>query len=671
MFFLGHLRSKLAVLLLLGLAAQDIAAAQVDLSELSLEQLLEVKVTSASKFEQPASAAPSAVQVISKEEIQRHGWRTITEALNTLPGIYSVNDRGYDYLGGRGFLIPGDYNTRFLLLIDGQRNNDNIYQQALVGSEGWLDMSVVERIEYIPGPGSAIYGSNAMFGVINVITRSAGKTAQSQVGTYVSQLGLTGVNAMASQQIDGTGLVLQYSAEHQAGRDRTYTDPLGNLFRADGTPATDGVAHGLDSGNNRHLMMRVDHNEWSFKLIDHERHVTPSSAPYLTVFDDPSMNLNDGGTQLVASVQHGLSASTSLYARLGYTDWHYRATYPYLGATYYQNYDDVRGQILDGEIRYQQESDAHHLLGGLEFSKDLMARQHNFYSDTTPGTDINPLITHGAVFVQDEWQFNPGWLLSLGLRLDSTTGSNSTVSPRLGLIWQASPTLTAKLLAGRAYRTPNAYESMWSQVPLYLNNPDLKPETIRTTEGVLEWISDAQTRWMLSLFDNQLNQLIHQVDTGGVGTGPFQYQNGSWARVRGAELGVEKTTSSSLKLRASVAYNHAQNDQGTSQGYSPSWIGKVSASAPLFEHAAYLAGDIHVIGNRNFTWNNTPYSVGSEIVANATLTIPNVLAKGLQVQLRVTNLLDRHVQDPASSEMPTPLIPQNGRNLLAKLDYAF
>lgn len=677
MFVLGHLRKKFAMLILFGFAAQNLGAAQLDLSELSLEQLLDVKVTSASKFEQRASAAPSAVQVINREDIERYGWRTLTEAMNSLPGIYSINDRAYDYLGARGFLIPGDYNTRFLLLIDGQRNNDNIYQQALLGNEGWLDMSVVERIEYIPGPGSAIYGSNAMFGVINVITRGAGKTAQSQVSTYVSKLGLTGLNAMTSQQIDGTGLVLQYSAEHQAGHDLTYTDPVGNLFRADGSAAPDGVAHGLDYGNNRHLMMRVDHGEWSFKLINHERTVHPSSALYFTVFDDPSLKVNDSGTQLTMSVQHKLTETSSMFARLAYSDWYYRGTYPYLDPVtgYYQNYDDVRGQMLDGEFHFDFQQGSNHLVTGLDFSRDLMARQHNFYSSTAPAgsvdTNIDPLITHGGLFVQDEWHFDPSWLLNMGLRMNSATRSQPTTSPRLGLIWQVSPEWTAKLLAGRAYRSPNAYESWFSQVPLYLNNPDLKPETIRTNEFVLEWMKDARTRWMLSLFDNKLDQLIQQVDTGGAGTGPFQYQNGNWVKVQGAELGVEKTTSSSMKLHASVAYNHAQNSLGTRQGNSPRWIGKVSASAPVFDHAAYLAGEIQAIGNRAFDWNATPYSVGSEVLANATLTFPNVLTKGLQFQLRVTNLLDRHVQDPASSEMPTPFIPQNGRNLLAKLDYAF
>ena len=669
--------SRLALMILLGFAAQPAQAAAVDLTELSLEQLLAVEVSSASKYSQRTADAPSAVQIISREDIRLHGWRTLSEALLSLPGIYANNDRVYDFLGARGFQIPGDYNTRFLLLIDGQRNNDNIYQSAITGSEGWLDLSVIERIEYIPGPGSAIYGSNAMFGVINVITRGAGKTAQSLAGAHVSKLGLSGVNVMTSRTIEDTGLMFQYSAEHQAGRDRTYADPAGFLFRADGSPAADGVAHGLDSGDNRHLMMRVDHQEWSFKLINHKRTGTPSSAPYFTVFDDASMTVIDEGTQATATVQHELSSTSSVYARLGYTDWSYRATYPSLDVLsgYYLNYDDAQGKTLDGELRYQLQSGAHHLLGGLEFSRDLLARQRNFNSANAPAgsadTNINPLVTHVGLFVKDEWQFAEHWLLNLGLRVDSATHSASTSSPRLGLIWQPSQAWTAKLLTGRAYRSANAYESQFTDGLTYLSNPNLKPETIRTTEGVLEWLSSEQMRLQLSLYENRLNNLIQLVDTGGVGTGPFQYQNSGSVRVQGLELGLEKVTASNLKLRASVSGSHALNALGSKQDNSPSWTAKTSVSAPVFKQSAYLAADIQVIGRRSYTWDAAPYHVGSEVLANATATFPNVWVHGLQAQLRITNLFNRDIRHPASADMPTPLIPQNRRNVMAKLEYAF
>lgn len=666
------------IAILCTVSAQTVRAEQADLTELSLEQLMQVEVTSASKHLQSSKDAPSAVQVITREDIRLHGWRTLTEALVSLPGMYASSDRAYDYLGARGFLIPGDYNTRFLLLIDGQRNNDNIYQQAVIGGEGWLDMAMVERIEYIPGPGSAIYGSNAMFGVINVITRKADSVSQSQVGTYVSKLGQTGVSVMTGGTKDGTGLIFQYSAEHQAGRDLTYSDPLGNLQLADGSTATDTTAHGLDTGNNRRMMVRVDHDELSLKLINHKRTLRPSSAPYWTVFNDPSIEVLDEGTQLSATLQHELSEHSSIYARLGYTDWSYQGTYPSAAdplalTPYYRNYDDVRGRILDGEFRYRLKSGAHQLLGGTEFSRDLEASQVNSYSIdpallTAANANINLLMHHSSLFVQDEWSLGQAWMLNLSLRLDQATASDSRYSPRAGLIWQPDPSWTAKLLTGRAFRNPNAYESQFTDGVNYLSNPGLQAETITTTEGVLEWLGMDQTRLQVSLYENKLDHLIRQVDTGGL---VFQYQNGAGVKVQGLELGVEKTTAADLKVRASVSTSRPQSTQGTRLGNSPSWMAKAAASTPILGHTAHLAAEVQAISNRSYIWGLAQYHTGVQVVTNATVTFPNVLTKGLQLQLRAANLFNRSLQHPAAEEMPVAAIPQNGRNLTASVEYAF
>jgi outer membrane receptor for ferrienterochelin and colicin len=215
------------------LMVQAVPATEIELVELPLEQLLEVTVISASKFEQPSRDAPSAVQVISREEIRRYGWRTLTEALNTLPGLYASNDKAYDFLGARGFQITGDYNTRFLLLLDGQRNNDNIYHSAMTGTEAWLDMSAIERIEYIPGPGSALYGSSAMFGVINVITRQGEASGLREAGLRLSDQGNKGVNLISSQTLPGeakeTRVFLQYAHDVQARQQNFNSVPAASL----------------------------------------------------------------------------------------------------------------------------------------------------------------------------------------------------------------------------------------------------------------------------------------------------------------------------------------------------------------------------------------------------------------------------------------------------------
>jgi outer membrane receptor protein involved in Fe transport len=673
---------KLLIVLTCALAAQFAVAQEVNLSEFSLEQLLDVKVISAAKYEQSTRDAPSAVQIITREEIRRHGWRTLSEALLTLPGQYISNDRAYDFLGARGFLIAGDYNTRFLLLIDGQRNNDNIYQQAGFGTEGWLDMSSVERIEYIPGPGSAIYGANAMFGVINVITRTADTLPFRQISATHSKEGLTAGNLIASQTLGaekeskGTQIFMQYSRDFQAGRDRQYNDPLGNLQRADASPASDAVAHGLDTGRNQHFFLRVDHDEWSIKLINHARAITPSSALYLSVFDDPALNVSDGGTQVNVALQQRLSTESSVYARLGYTDWHYRGIYAYLdpGLGYYQNLDDVRGKILDGELRYLRQINAHHLLTGLEFSSDLLRRQRNYFSVDpallgTSDIDINTPANRTGLFLEDNWRLNKSWLLSLGVRADRESAQHKAIfSPRAGVIWYIADRWTGKLLNGRAYRSANAYESQFGNGLVYLNNNSLRAETIETNEGVLEWQHSHDTRAQLSLFHNKLNNLIQQLDTGG---GILQYQNNGNTEVRGVEIGFDKKTADSLKLRASIAFNQAKSSSKGTVDNSPDWIGKTSLSLPVFNSAAIFAGELQLINRRSFLWGGAPYSVPLEANSSTTLTFHDVLFKGMQMQLRISNLLNRSLAHPASTEASTPTIPQNGRNFIATVAYEY
>ena len=150
------------------------------LPDLSLNDLRQVRVErvfGASERLQPVTEAPASVTIVTAEDIRRYGYRTLADILRGVRGFYVSNDRNYSYVGARGFAKPGDYNTRILLLVNGHRVNDNVYDQASVGGEFGLDMAAIERVEIIRGPAASLYGTNAVFGVINVITRT-GTVAQ-------------------------------------------------------------------------------------------------------------------------------------------------------------------------------------------------------------------------------------------------------------------------------------------------------------------------------------------------------------------------------------------------------------------------------------------------------------------------------------------------------------
>ena len=155
-------------------AAKNVDNATRDLTDLELEELMEIEVVTvygASKFEQKVTEAPAAVSIVTSSDIKRYGYRTLADIIRSIRGFYTTYDRNYHYLGMRGFSRPGDYNTRFLLLVDGHRINDNIYNTAFIGTEFPIDVDLIDRVEVIRGPSSSIYGTNAFMGVINVMTK--------------------------------------------------------------------------------------------------------------------------------------------------------------------------------------------------------------------------------------------------------------------------------------------------------------------------------------------------------------------------------------------------------------------------------------------------------------------------------------------------------------------
>ena len=181
--------SVTALPLILGAATQlPGQQAKPDLADATLEELGNIPVYSASKHLQPSGEAPSSVTVVTGNQIREQGYRTLAGVLRTVRSFFVTYDRNYSSLGVRGFARPGDYNTRILLLVDGHRLNDNIYDEAMIGTEFPVDVDLIERIEIVRGPVSSLYGSNALFAVINIVTKHArdlnGLELSSDVASY-------------------------------------------------------------------------------------------------------------------------------------------------------------------------------------------------------------------------------------------------------------------------------------------------------------------------------------------------------------------------------------------------------------------------------------------------------------------------------------------------------
>ena len=188
----SHLtRTLIATLMLATSLAPAPAAAQGANTPagLSLDSLLNTRISAASKYSQTADEAAASVTIVTADDIERNGYVNLGEVLEGVRGFYLSNDRNYQYLGTRGFSRPSDYNNRILVLVDGHTLNEHTWGSAQVGDDITLDLASIERIEIVRGPGSVLYGTNAMFAVINVVTKDAGALDGITVGARAATIG--------------------------------------------------------------------------------------------------------------------------------------------------------------------------------------------------------------------------------------------------------------------------------------------------------------------------------------------------------------------------------------------------------------------------------------------------------------------------------------------------
>jgi outer membrane receptor protein involved in Fe transport len=201
---------------------------------------LEPEVEAASKRLMRAEDAPGSISVITAEQIRAFGYTTVSDALRGVRGVFSSNDRVYESVGFRGLSPPGDYTRRVLVLVDGHPYNDTVTGGGYVGHDLDVDLENVERIEVVRGPGSVLYGTGALFGVINVVTRRPAPGARGAANAGIGTLGTTTGRVSASVRGANSELLVSAAGYESAGQ-LAYPWTNGSIaLRADGETARHG-----------------------------------------------------------------------------------------------------------------------------------------------------------------------------------------------------------------------------------------------------------------------------------------------------------------------------------------------------------------------------------------------------------------------------------------------
>lgn len=640
-------------------------AEELDLTAMSLEELMEIEVTTASKFPQKRADAPAVVTVITAQEIQRYGYRTLADILRSVPGLYVSYDRNYSYVGARGFSRPGDYNTRLLFLVDGYRMNDNIYDGAYVGSEFILDVDIIERVEFAPGPGSSIYGSNAFFGVVNVVT----KTGRSLTGTELS-VGVGSDQAHRGRLSHGVHAESGWNILASAtGFDTNGKDLYFPEF--DDPPTTGGIAVDQDSDRGGHVFAKIAKGPWVVSSAMFRRVKQVPTAAYYQTFGQPTSHTEDEQLFLLVKYEQELLAGIDVLGTAYYGKYNYDGEYVYEDE---HNFDISRGRWWGTELRLLiKQWPAHKLLLGGEYHKDPHRDQKSVtFEPFTLYLDDHRQKTSHALYMQDEWALSATTLVNFGIRRDGSDQDKHAISPRFALVHRFKPSTVGKFLYGRAFRSPNAYEKFYvTDVGHYKSNPDLRNEKIDTSEFVLEHSLGESSRLTGSIFSYSIDELIT------LSTDPndnlFFFQNTDQVRAKGVELIIEHRWRKGTNLRASSSWQHAQDERtGQHLPNSPHHLAKLNLDWPVGAKW-HSAVELQHVAQRH-----TPFEgiVERYTVANLTLGGER-LWKNIDLNFSLYNFMDTNYADPPSEEHVDSLgrnltqIRQDGLNYLVKITAHF
>lgn len=666
--------TRCAALCALGLAAMATTGwtqtePPTDLTEASLEDLMNIKVETvygASKHLQNVTQAPASITIVTSDEIRRYGYRTLADILRRVPGFYVTYDRNYTYVSVRGFGRTGDYNSRILLLVDGHRLNDDIYGEALLGTEFPIDVDLIERVEIIHGPSSSLYGDNAFLGVINVITKKGRGAKGFQVaGSGASyDTGYTRVT-YGGKFKPGWDVLLSSSFYDSHGQERLF-------FQEFNTPETNnGVAVNSDHDKFSQGFADVSFKDLHLQAAYGTREKGIPTASFGDMFNDSRAQTTDRHAYIDLGYDHKFQWDLDFTGRIYFDNYTYQGIYPYSlqsGSPTILNYDFVNGAWAGEEVKLSKLLFARHLLTvGHEYRDNFRETQVNF--------DIDPYFLYlndhrqssvWALYAQDEYSIRKNLVLSAGVRHDDYYGFGGTTNPRVGLIYSPLAQTTLKFLYGSAFRAPNAYESYYLVSNSNLANPGLKPETIRTVEFVVEQYLGERYRLSGSVFQNQIRNLIDQEV---LPNGFVQFQNADAVRAKGVELVFERQWKSGLSGQINYTYERA-TDLGTGAALpgTPAHLANANLLLPLSRDRGITAGlDLHYVSSRR---TNTGNEAPGFAVVNFTLFKQRVF-KGLELSGSVYNLLDARYGYPGGHEHVEDILYQDGRNARLKLTYTF
>lgn len=700
-------------------------------------QLLDLKlvplrqVAAASRFIEDIEDAPSSVTIIDGQELRAFGYPTIAEALRGNRGIALSYDRVYWSAAIRGLGDPRDYNNRLLVLQDGTVMNDNILAASFIGSDARADLGDVERIEIVRGPGSLVYGTGAMSGVVNLVPRGKEGDTSGHVAAGTYENGTTHARA---------GAYVNFNKSKTAGMWASVSGARSNGFNLDVepryAPGTTATAHQVDFFRSAGTAGRIWVGPVTAQWFYHSRSQTVPTGPYFMAFDDARVLYKDERFMSEIRAEPKISDVFSVMVRAYANRYTYHGNYVYAPPPDEGYAEDYSGTWFGGEARAViTPTKALRLTIGGEAQGNPEANMAGCYNYKANKNQCPPLETDdtgaiigdslldvkqsyvtGAVYGLADWGVAKWLRLSAGVRGDFSSLLSPQVVARGAIILKPWTGGVIKLMGGNAFRRPSVFERYYgdggfsiisSEDPTGNNKGapyvqgGLQAETIINGEAEISqrFLEDwtALVSGHLNRIENVITSFEIDPATGTPtpGSGFVQYQNSKAPSLTaGFDLEIRRDWRQGWMISAFYGYQRPQftglaaddpvvvanptllaNPRLTN---APEHLAGMRGVVPIVPDLASLGLRIMLEAPRRVTYSDDPTT---EVDESAELTRPNAVADitlsgnvkkfGVGYVFGVYNVGDARYSLPITQTYYSRLSPQNGRTFLANISITY
>ncbi|WP_194437871.1 TonB-dependent receptor domain-containing protein [Vibrio fluminensis] len=627
----------------------------------------EVMVVTATKSEVSLQDAPASLTVVTEEDLNRLPATDITTALESVAGVRIARTTGSEpKIIIRGLKNQYSSNDNFaLVLVNGRRISSS---ETVIRGAGFdlssIPMSAIERVEVIRGPMSALYGSEAIGGVVNIILKKPTNETQGNVSfTYSKPKDDNPVDA--APKADGgfnnfrgfvSGAVVEDKLLYTAAvdvsqRDEWFPDNATDNFN----PTSEQERTSL---NTSLTWLASDSTNVILDLgyIDDQRVDLAISRGSLVESNYDTSKFT-AGLALENEWSWGDSDLRYFYERSFVDEDHW---HPAVGMAQIEQ----KNHSLDGNVSFEL-AEIHYLTTGFDLSYSTLENDRDYVS--------KPSARQSAVYIQDEITLTDDLALTLSGRFTHHDQFGSDISPRAYLVFNATESLTFKGGYGEGFKAPTMFQSdenfrlISCGGSCYLvGNPDLKPQSSKTYEFSTLY---HQPSWFVqgTVFFNQVNDLIDRDTTTSVGTAPdgkplIQYVNYDSVETRGIELESEFDITDTVFLAANATYIDTEDKTtGEELTYSPDWLANATVTWTPSYNWNLFAG-VNYVGKQ--VNSDDKQLSGYEVVD---VGAGYQVSDALSVSFGITNLLDERL-DESEDEYEEQ---EFGRTYYLKLDVDF